>query len=471
MHYLGENRKKMLLALGFTGATACMLFLLVFPSIYFIGSLLTVVSITCMGSTFVLLNSFLPLLVSNHPSIRSSDEVVNHAVGIPMVTLSSENDDTDSPNGNFAPPDVVLIAKTHTQPGAASPELKLSNQISSKGVGISYAAAVFVQIVGIVIVITFSKLSPSTSKSTIPMRVVLFLVGLWWAVFTIPSALWLRPRPGPPLPPDVVSRRRWLFCLSYIAFAWTSLWKTIKVAVQLREVVLFLIAWFLLSDAIATISGTAILFARTELQMGTAAVAGISIVATSSGIAGAFSWPIIGRRLGLESRHIIITCIVLFEIIPIYGLSGFIPFIRAWGVGGLQQPWEIFPMAFIHGFVMGGLSSYCRSFFGMLIPPGSEAAFYALFAITDKGSSVIGPAIVGHIIDVTGSIRLSFWFLVVLMILPAPLVWLVDVERGRKSGIMMAEKLRGRRAIPVEDREERHEQFEEREELLPDRHD
>ena len=68
--------------------------------------------------------------------------------------------------------------------------------------------------------------------------------------------------------------------------------------------------------------------------------------------------------------------------------------VKRWGVGGLQQKWEMYPLGAVYGFVLGGLSSYCRSLFGELIPPGSEAAFYALYAITDKGSSVFGPAIV-----------------------------------------------------------------------------
>ena len=90
-------------------------------------------------------------------------------------------------------------------------------------------------------------------------------------------------------------------------------------------------------------------------------------------------------------------------------------------------------MACIHGFVMGGLSSFCRSFYSVLIPPGSEAAFYALYAVTDKGSSVIGPAVVGRIVDATGSVRMGFWFLAVLVVLPIPLMWWVDTEAGRKD--------------------------------------
>ncbi|EHL02932.1 putative Autophagy-related protein 22-1 [Glarea lozoyensis 74030] len=139
--------------------------------------------------------------------------------------------------------------------------------------------------------------------------------------------------------------------------------------------------------------------------MGTVAIALLSITATSSGILGAFVWPLISRRYELPTQKLIIACVCAMEIIPLYGLLGFIPFVKHWGVGGLQKSWEIYPLGIVHGFVMGGLSSYCRAFYGRLIPEGKEAAFYALYAVTDKGSSAVGPAIVGMIVDRTGTIR------------------------------------------------------------------
>lgn len=174
---------------------------------------------------------------------------------------------------------------------------------------------------------------------------------------------------------------------------------------KLKDVLLFLAGWFLLSDAIATVSGTAVLFAKTSLEMKPAAVALINVVVTISGIVGAFSWSRLSAMMGLKPARTILVCICLFEIIPIYGLLGFIPAVRRLGVFGLQQPWEMYPLGAVYGFVLGGLSSYCRSLFGELIPPGFEAAFYALYAITDKGSSVFGPAVVGAITDRTGEIR------------------------------------------------------------------
>ena len=401
-----------------------MLFLLVSPNVYLLGPVLVIIGVTCLGSSFVLLNSYLPLLVSNHPSIRNGKGATRGSEGAFLSHSSDAGTDR-----------VQSPANKHQVPGS-----QLSTKISSKGMGIGYCAAVLVQCLSIVLLYSFSESSVAKSSPSLPLRTVLFMVGLCWFVFTIPAAFWLRQRPGSPLNIRHHGSDTFRSCMNYVSFAWLSLWKTIKVAVKLQQVRMFLLAWFLLSDAVATVSGTAILFARTELQMGTVPIAIVSITATSSGIVGAFAWPRISNRFHLPPNHTIIGCILLMEIIPIYGLLGLIPFVHEWGVGGLQKPWEIYPLAFIHGFVMGGLSSYCRSFFGLLIPPGHEAAFYALYAVTDKGSSAIGPAIVGAIVDKTGTIRPAFGFLAVLIAMSGPLMWAIDVEQGTKDAIAFSSK-------------------------------
>ena len=407
-----------------------MLFIFVVPKIFLLGSVLVVIGVTCLGSSFVLLNSFLPLLVKNHPLAQGFGHHIGQTQSsLPLDLLRGGNPaELDSNSG---------ITRISTALGSQSdsPELKLSAQISSKGIGIGYAAAVFVQILSILVLFVMSKTSVS---STLPLRLVLSLVGAWWFAFTIPSTTWLRSRPGPPLKAAISKGGRLQSYIAYVSFAWASLWQTVKVAVQLRQMLLFLIAWFLLSDAIATVSGTAILFARTELRMGTVATAILSIVATASGILGAFTWPLISRHFGLQTNRTIVLCTALMEIIPLYGLLGYVSFIKSWGVGGLQQAWEIYPLGFIFGFLMGGLNAYSRSFFGLLIPPGSEAAFYALYAITDKGSSAVGPTVVGRIVDATGTIRPAFIFLAVLIALPAPMIWMVDAQKGQADAASMA---------------------------------
>ena len=451
---------------AFTGAVSCMMFIFVIPQLYLLGPLLVAIAVTCLGCSFVLLNSFLPLLTSNHPALSGNGA---EAKG----RLSTESDlDLREEHSNVRPrPDHhQKVADEYNRTA-----LRLSTEISSTGVGLGYCAAVSIQCLSILVLYTMSKKRLSKSSSTLALRLVLLMVGLCWAIGTIPAVLWIRDRPGPPLTSNLHKGSSAIHVFRiYVAFAWRALWKTIKTAAKLREMRIFLIAWFLLSDGIATVSGTAILFARTELHMGTVAVAVLSITATGSGIVGALAWPRISKRFHWSTNQTIIVCLFLMEIIPIYGLLGYLPFIKSWGVGGLQQGWEIYPLGFIHGFVMGGLSSYCRAFVGQLIPPGHEAAFYALYAVTDKGSSAIGPAVVGVIVDHTGGIRPAFWFLLVMIALPVPLLWMVDVERGKKDAVNMAEIMNGPSAeafVMRNRREEREDEGEEEGQGLLATHD
>ncbi|KAI3323452.1 MFS general substrate transporter [Xylariaceae sp. AK1471] len=444
----GNYRKRLLLIFAWTGSFCVMFYIFIFKEIYLLGALLAIISNTSFGASFVLLNSFLPLLVRHHPLVQESVEGVpvdieNEEQGPDSQSLATSPTLTEQPLSNsttalLRPSDANSgyydLRRIPTHEELTSIELKLSTQISAKGIGIGYGAALFVQCVSIVVLLALGS-------STWSQRVVLLFIGSWWAIFTIPAAMWLRPRPGPTLAASgYQGSKAWL---AYIVFSWKNLFRTVMLARRLVDIVLFLASWFLLSDAIATTSSTAILFAKTQLGMKPWALGLINVISTTTGVVGAFSWSFISRYFNLKPHQTIIGCIALFEVIPIYGLLGYLPFVQRWGVIGLQQPWEMYPLAAVYGLVLGGLSSYCRSLFGELIPPGSEAAFYALYAITDKGSSVFGPVIVGAIIDTYGEIRPAFWFLAVLVGLPAPIIYFVNVERGKSEGEKLAEVIEG----------------------------
>lgn len=445
----GQYRKKLLLAFAWLGSFCVMLYIFVTKETYIFGALLAIVSNVSFGASFVLLNSFLPLLVRYHPKVLYAEGASTPDLAAPngesqRLEHSQDEDETETFRDSSSSTALLVdegphrLRKTLTHEDQTSMELALSTEISAKGIGIGYAAGLFLQCVAILILIEMRS-------STWSLRVVLSMIGLWWAFFTIPAALWLRPRPGPPLPAQK-SRKGVRAFVAYTLYAWKSLFKTISLARRLLDIMLFLAAWFLLSDAIATTSSTAILFAKTTLQMEPWSLGLIGVISTTFGIAGALSWSYISRRFSLKPHQTLLSCIALFELIPLYGLLGYLPFVRGWGVLGLQQPWEMFPLAGVYGFVLGGLSSYCRALYGELIPPGSEAAFYALYAITDKGSSVFGPFIVASIIDATGEIRPAFWFLACLVGLPAPLIYFVNAERGKLEAERLAAVIEGYKA-------------------------
>ncbi|KAI1461715.1 autophagy-related protein 22 [Annulohypoxylon moriforme] len=458
----GNYRKRLLLTFAWIGSFCVMFYIFISKEIYILGALLAIISNTSFGASFVLLNSFLPLLVRHHPKVQESvsgvpDELdlqPNPAIESRSFSTSptlAEDPLSDStaallPRNNDSL-DIHGLRRVPTHEELTSIELQLSTQISAKGIGIGYGAALFAQCASILILV-------GMGSSTWSQRVVLFFIGAWWAIFTIPAAVWLRPRPGPPLAESQYrGTRAWL---SYIAYSWRNLFRTVKLARRLIDIVLFLASWFLISDAIATTSSTAILFAKTQLGMKPWALGMINVISTTTGVLGAFSWSFISRHFRLKPHQTVLGCIALFEIIPLYGLLGYLPFVQRWGVLGLQRPWEMYPLAAVYGFVLGGLSSYCRSLYGELIPPGSEAAFYALYAITDKGSSVFGPVIVGAIIDASGEIRPAFWFLAALVGIPAPIIYFVNVERGKYEGEKLAEVIEGFKSAEESQRSTSH---------------
>jgi len=430
----GHYRKKLLLGFALVGAMVTMLFLPVTPAVYLLGSLWAIIGNVCFGASFVLLNSFLPLLVRHHPSLAKDSNTADRSLTDEDTTGDASRHSDDALMADTTDPTATLLPHIERLGKGAAPtrEVQLSTKISAYGVGIGYTAAVAVQILSVAIL-------KATGATLFSLRLVLFVIGFWWLAFTIPAAFFLRPRPGPPLIPSKFNQTRgWA---GYILFSWSNLYRTILRARRLKDVLLFLTAWFMISDAIATVSGTAILFAKTTLGMESSALAMINVIVTLCGITGAFAWSKLSRALNLRPSQTILACMCLFEVIPIYGLLGYLPFIQRYGSFGLQQPWEMYVVGGVYGLVLGGLSSYCRSIFGELIPPGSEAAFYALYAITDKGSSVFGPAIVGAITDATGDIRPAFWFLAVLIGLPIPLMGMVDVERGKREGKALATEM------------------------------
>jgi UMF1 family MFS transporter len=207
-----------------------MLFIFIVPEIFLIAPILVIIGVTCLGSSFVVLNSFLPLLASNHPKVLGAKE--DSYSSIPMETLtprdSAEHQESHRVNGLYP-------AKQATD----STALKVSTEISSKGVGIGYIAALFVQLLSIGLLYFMSK---TNASSTLAVRMVLFFVGMWWFAGTIPAYLYLRNRPGPPLKSALSKGNKLQSCFAYVSFAWTSLWQTIKIALGLPQVIVFLAA-------------------------------------------------------------------------------------------------------------------------------------------------------------------------------------------------------------------------------------
>lgn len=299
----------------------------------------------------------------------------------------------------------------------------LTSSISGAGASSGYFSALVVQIISIGLV--------KKSKSHDNIQWATLFVGIWWIVWQSPIA-WLLQDIGPTTTEQVLRPVRGeesAFKLEYLKYGWYSLFKALKHARLLRDVVIFLVSWFIISDSLTTINSTAILFSKTELKMSTLSLIIVSILTMLNAILGAYFIPhYVSPKLKWSAQYTLIYIICWASVIPLYGMLGFY-----FENIGLKHQFEMYIMAVWYGISLGGLSAVSRSVFSQIIPKGRESTFFSLFSITDKGSSIVGPVLVGFLTDKTHNIRYSFYLLFALLMFSLPVLSMLDLARGKRE--------------------------------------
>ncbi|CAI4056419.1 hypothetical protein SKDZ_03G0310 [Saccharomyces kudriavzevii ZP591] len=315
----------------------------------------------------------------------------------------------------------------------------LTTLISGKGASLGYSSALIVQIMSM-----FLVASKKGSKQDV--QVAILFVGVWWFFWQLPM-IWLIDDVSIPTTTTVVSTNspypdeqesvRQLDWKAYLSYGWLSLFESFKHARLLKDVMIFLVAWFIISDSITTINSTAVLFSKAELHMSTLNLIMVSVLTVVNAMLGAFMIPqFLATKFRWTSSQTLMYIIIWASFIPFYGILGF--FFDAFG---LKHKFEMFLLAIWYGLSLGGLSAVSRSVFSLIVPPGKESTFFSMFSITDKGSSILGPFLVGLLTDKTHNIRYSFYFFFLLLMLSLPVLNCLDVKRGRREAEALSQML------------------------------
>ena len=382
----GNMRKKLFIGsiLGGTISTMALIFVAA-PEAYWFAGLLVIVSNCFFGLSIVFYNAYLPLLVDAHPKVRELN----------MIDSEKERKIRED----------------------------VENEMSSKGFIWGYAGSVFLLVVSVVLAFVLP------SDGTLTERVCIFIAGAWWLCFSYFPVTYLKPRPGPPLEEgDTCMTRgkvRWL-TKGVIAIV-----DAIRSARQLPNTLIFLALYFIYSDGYGTIGSVGVLFATENMCMGSMSMGLLVLEITISAILGGYFVLWFQKKYEIKAKTIVIMCLSIYVLLPLYGLLGFA---TSDGGLGLKNEWEMFVFGFVYGTQLGAVHSYTRTVFSDLTPPGREAEFFSLYEITDKGSSWMGPLIVGIMHSQTGEIRYSFLYILAVMLIPIlGLIFLVDHEAGMKA--------------------------------------
>ncbi|GAA6001515.1 hypothetical protein JCM10207_006703 [Rhodosporidiobolus poonsookiae] len=432
-------RHRLLVIFAMTGSLLCIAFLLLpeTSALWPVAALLAIGANVTFGASLVCLNSYLPDLGRRAPSVQRARSALLAVRRQPLSPSSSA--------------DLLEAQSAYTAARGAA-----TSRISSRAIAAGYAAGIGA-LVALIPVVTALSGGEGPGAATWPLRVAIAASGMWWLVGTLPSAIWLRPPfsvqalATGPLSVSEALKPHSLW--DSIKQGWRGLGKMLGEWRSLPQTFIFLAAWFVLSDAFATVTSTAMLFAKTALNMPTSSLIIVAILAPLSGIFGAIAFPTLQKR-GLSFRlpsalsrflppslserlptsadlpslpassspttnhHMLILLVLLATVIPL------------WGLVSLRTSAELYCLAVVFGALWGSFQAYARTCFAELIPASQSARWYSLYSITDKSSSFLGPMLVAAVTNATGEIRHGFFIILALLLVAVPILVRVNMEQG-----------------------------------------
>lgn len=381
-------KKNLILIFGLLGGLTTTMFFLLGSHNYYAASILAILANCAFGCVNMLMNSYLTILIKNFSFHTPQENVQQQFV--------SGYDSTDVINeiDNFED-DILSIADSELG--------KVGSKISGIGTSTGYSSALLIQVCSLFLLLFLKTISDDMVWC---IKIIIASIGVWWVFWQLPIAFLLRN-----LKTTKINFDKDISIITMVRKGYHDMGHALYKIKDLKDIYFFLLGWFVLSDSITTINSTAILFAKTNLHMPMVSLAKIGILVMISAIAGSIIIPnIIIGYFQWNLQHALTGLILWCLCVPIYGIVA------------LNSEFEMYFLAVWYGIGLGGLSTISRSIYSIIIPKGKESVFFSIFGLTDKTSSIVGPFIIGLIINYFHELRGAFWVLALLLIISLPIL-------------------------------------------------
>lgn len=228
------------------------------------------------------------------------------------------------------------------------------------------------------------------ADGTAAVRISFLMVAVWWLVFSLPLMLLV----------DEPDGEASSLSMKVLQQGFIRIWQTLHEVRQLRNVWLFLVAYWLYIDGVDTIVRMAVDYGLSlGFDRNSLIVALLITQFTGFPSALAFGW--LGGRYGPKAG--------------IYsGLLIYI-FVTFWA-SVMDSATEFYYLAFTIGLAQGGIQALSRSMYARMIPAGRSAEFFGFYNMLGKFAAIIGPVMIGWVGVLTGNPRIGILSLLVLFI-------------------------------------------------------
>jgi UMF1 family MFS transporter len=286
----------------------------------------------------------------------------------------------------------------------------IRDKVSSWGFASGYLGGFITLVIGAGIIFNASALGIDAGQA---VRFCFLFGGLWWGGFSIITFLLLKSRqPVREAPKDV----------GYVRASFGELVGTFRDLYRLKHTLRFLIAYLLYNDGIQTVIAMSAVFLSQELfvarhlETDTSVLIIAFMIAQFIGFIGALIFEYVSRFSG--SKTAILITLVIWCCIVVYAFAF------------LQTTTEANVMSGAIGLVLGGSQALSRSLFSQMIPAGRESAFFGLYAISERGTSWLGPVVFGLVAQLTNSYRPAILALIVFFVAGSILLYFVDTNQA-----------------------------------------
>lgn len=193
-------------------------------------------------------------------------------------------------------------------------------------------------------------------------------VGIWWVVFMIPLVTMVPER-----------RSRILVASGAIRAAYAELRETIRAIGKYRNVVIFLIAYWLYIGGVFTVIFMAANYGQ-RLGFGQQDLVLALLITNFVGFPATLLYGLLGHHYGPKPG-------IYLALIVYMSMS-------MWAVF-MDDVRQFYVMAILIGMVQGGVQGLSRSLYAALIPAEQPGEFFGFYNMVTKFSHVLGPMLVG----------------------------------------------------------------------------
>ena len=277
--------------------------------------------------------------------------------------------------------------------------------VSSLGYSLGYIGGGLLFLINVLMYIMPERFG--LADGVMSVKVSYAMVGIWWAVFTIPLILFVKEGKG-----------ERLSIKAAVQEGFSEIYKTLKALRTLRNTGLFLVAYWCYIDGVDTIIrmatdyGTAIGFSSESLIV---ALLITQFVAFPSAIL----YNIFGRKAGVKKA--LLVAVGAYVVIAVFGFF-------------MTKEIHFYLLACCIGLFQGGIQALSRSYYTRLIPKEHASEFYGFFNMLGKFAAIIGPLLIGVVSLMTGEQRYGILSLIILFIVGGVLLAKVD-EKSAGSEI------------------------------------